>query len=162
MVNKPSKLPTQFKFHTASDRLRSLPQGHYVLYLFQMVQEAHSWRVTNYNIFQYKLIMYIHFKSKNPMQYAGTVKRHNVCNRRVATDTGFKQTERTIFFPCYFNGIKIVTAFKYIFEETMPKLSVNFRNHTSQNSNKNQYSGTSVNLVLLHHNTVTNVDQICC
>ena len=29
--------------------------------------------------------------------YAGTVKRHNVCKRHVAIDTGFKQTERSIF-----------------------------------------------------------------
>ena len=37
------------------------------------------------------------------------------------------QTNRTYHFsPRYFNGIKIVSTFKYIFEETMPKLSVNF------------------------------------
>ena len=29
--------------------------------------------------------------------YAGAVNRHNVCKRHVAIDTGFKQTERTIF-----------------------------------------------------------------
>ena len=29
--------------------------------------------------------------------YAGTVKRHNVCKRHVAIDTGLIQTERTIF-----------------------------------------------------------------
>ena len=29
--------------------------------------------------------------------YAVKVKRHNVCKRHVAIDTGFKQTERTIF-----------------------------------------------------------------
>ena len=52
--------------------------------------------------------------------------------RHVAIDTDFKQIERTIFLPRYFNGIKIVTAFKRIFEETLPKLSVNFGNHISQ------------------------------
>ena len=37
------------------------------------------------------------------------------------------QTNWTYHFsPRYFNGIKIVTAFKCIFEETMSKLSVNF------------------------------------
>ena len=49
------------------------------------------------------------------------------------------------FSPRYFNGIKIVTAFKYIFEETMPKLSVNFENHVSQDSHKNQYPGPVCN-----------------
>ena len=39
--------------------------------------------------------------------HAGTVKRHNVCKRHVAIGTGFKQTERTIFSPRYFNGIQI-------------------------------------------------------
>ena len=29
--------------------------------------------------------------------YAGTVKHHSVCKRHVSIDTGFKQTERTIF-----------------------------------------------------------------
>ena len=43
------------------------------------------------------------------------------------------------FSPRHFNGIKIVTAFKCIFEETMPKLSVDFGNHISQDSYKNQY-----------------------
>ena len=49
------------------------------------------------------------------------------------------------FSPHYFNGIKIVTAFNYIFEETMPNLSVNFGNHVSQDSHKNQYSGPVCN-----------------
>ena len=64
--------------------------------------------------------------------YAGTVKRHNICNRHVAIDTEVKQTERTSFSIRYFNGIKIVTAFKCNFEETMPKLSFNLGNHISQ------------------------------
>ena len=63
--------------------------------------------------------------------YAGTVKGHNICKRHVAIDTGVKQTEHTIF-PFYFNGTKIVTAFKCVFEVTMPKLSVNFENHISK------------------------------
>ena len=49
------------------------------------------------------------------------------------------------FFPRYFNGIKIVTAFKCIFEETMPKMLVNFGNHISQDSHKNQYSSPVCN-----------------
>ena len=71
------------------------------------------------------------------------------------------QTNWTYYFsPCYFNGIKIATAFKCIFEETMQKLSVNFGNHISQDSH-NQYHGPVRNYGLMHHNTVTNVDQIC-
>ena len=89
------------------------------------------------------------------------MKRHNVCRRHVAIGTGFKQTEGTIF-PCYFNGIRIATAVKCIFEGTMPKLAVNFGNHISQlDSHKNQYPGPVCNFCLLHHNTVTNGDQIC-
>ena len=45
------------------------------------------------------------------------------------------------FFSTLLNEIEIVTAFKYIFEETMPKLSVIFGNHISQDSYKNQYPG---------------------
>ena len=32
-----------------------------------------------------------------PQKYSGTMKRHNVCKRHVAIDTGFKQTEGAIF-----------------------------------------------------------------
>ena len=71
--------------------------------------------------------------------YAGTVKHHNVCNCHVAIDTRFQTNSTYHFSPFYLNGIKIVTAFKYNFEETMPKLSVNFGNHISQISHKNQY-----------------------
>ena len=42
--------------------------------------------------------------------HTGTGKRHNVCKRHVAIETCFKQTERTIFSPHYFNEIKIATA----------------------------------------------------
>ena len=50
------------------------------------------------------------------------------------------QTKWTYHFsPRYFNGIKMVTYFKCIFEEIMPKLSVNFVNHISLDSHKNQY-----------------------
>ena len=66
------------------------------------------------------------------------MERHNVCKHHAAIDTGFKQTEGTIFIHVISMGIKIVTAFKCIFEETMPKLSVNFENHISQDSHKNQ------------------------
>ena len=66
------------------------------------------------------------------------------------------------FSPCYFNGIKIVTAFKCIFEETVPKLSVNFGNHSSQDSHKNNLPARSGISVLRNHNTVTNLYQICC
>ena len=61
-----------------------------------------------------------------------TLKLHNVYKRHIAIDTSFKQTERTISFPRYFNGIKIVHPFKCLFEETVPKLPVNFGNHNSQ------------------------------
>ena len=73
------------------------------------------------------------------------MKRHNVRKRHVVTDTGFKQSERTIFSPRYFNGTKIVTAFKCIFEEIIPKLSVNFGNHISQDSHKKKYRGPVCN-----------------
>ena len=43
------------------------------------------------------------------------------------------------FVPHFFSGMKIVTAFKCIFEETKPKLSVNFGNLNSQDFHKNQY-----------------------
>ena len=68
------------------------------------------------------------------LTYAGTVKRHNVCKRHVSIDTGFKQTERAIFLHVIPNRINIRTALKYIFEETVPKLSVNFGNRNSQDS----------------------------
>ena len=74
------------------------------------------------------------------------MKRHNVCKRHFAIDTGVKQTERTFSLHVISIGIKIVTAFKYILEETMPKLLVNFGNHISQDSHKNQYSGPVCNL----------------
>ena len=53
---------------------------------------------------------------------------NNVYKRHVGIDTGVKLSKLKIFSKCYFNGIKIVTAFKCIFEETRPKLSVNFGN----------------------------------
>ena len=55
-------------------------------------------------------------------------------------DTGVEQNERTFFLSTLFQWVKIVTAFKCTFEETMPKLSVNFENHISQDSRKNQYA----------------------
>ena len=50
-------------------------------------------------------------------QYAGTMKRHNVCIRHGFLDTGFKQTERAIF-TTLFEWDKKKPAFKCIFEET--------------------------------------------
>ena len=44
------------------------------------------------------------------------MKRDNVCKRHVAIDTDVKQTERTIVTR-YFNGTKIVTVSKCIFED---------------------------------------------
>ena len=53
------------------------------------------------------------------------------------------QTNLTYHFSLrYFNGIEIVTAFKCIFEETIPKLSVDFGNYFSQHSHKNRYLGS--------------------
>ena len=49
------------------------------------------------------------------------------------------------FFSTLFQWIKIVTASKCTFEETMPKLSVNFGNHISQDSHNNQYSAPVCN-----------------
>ena len=49
-----------------------------------------------------------------------------------------------LFFSTLFQWDKNVTL-KCIFEETMPKLSVNFGNHISQDSHKNQYPGTICN-----------------
>ena len=34
----------------------------------------------------------------NVSVYTGTVKRHNVCKRYIATDTGVKQTQPLFFF----------------------------------------------------------------
>ena len=74
------------------------------------------------------------------------------------------QTNWTYYFaPHYFNVIKIVTTFKCFFEETIPKLSVNFRIWKLYliRLTRTNNSVWSVILVLLHHNTVINIDQIC-
>ena len=47
--------------------------------------------------------------------------------------------------------MKIITNFKCIFEEIVPKLSVNFGNHNLQDSHKNQYPSPVI-LVLLNNN----------
>ena len=73
------------------------------------------------------------------------MKGHNVCKCHFSIDTGFKQTEHTIFSPRYFNGIKIVAVFT-IFEETVPKLSVNFGNHSLQDFHKNPISPPGLEL----------------
>ena len=49
------------------------------------------------------------------------------------------------FFSTLFQWDKIATAFKCTFEETMPKLSVNFGNDISRDSHKNQYPGPICN-----------------
>ena len=55
------------------------------------------------------------------------------------------QTEwKRHFSPRYFNGVKIGTL-KCIFEETVPKLSVNFGNRNSQDSHKNRYLNPVLN-----------------
>ena len=73
------------------------------------------------------------------------MKRHNVCQRHGFLDTSFKQTERAILLHVIPNGLRNGTAFKCIFEETVPKLSVNFGNRNSQDSHKNQYPGPVLN-----------------
>ena len=60
----------------------------------------------------------------------------------------------------YFNGIKIVTTFKCIFEATVPKLLVNFGNHNSQDSQRTNIPAPFEISVLLKYNTETNVHQI--
>ena len=56
--------------------------------------------------------------------FTGTLKHHNVCEAHTFLDTGFKQTERAIFLYVIPNGIQIGTAFKCIFEATVPKLEI--------------------------------------
>ena len=67
--------------------------------------------------------------------YTGTAKRHNVCKSHAAIDTGFKQNELTIFLHFFSLSHKTLT--------------------------RTNISVTSVISVLLHNNTVTNVNQIC-
>ena len=55
--------------------------------------------------------------------YAVKVKRHNVCKRHGFLDTGFKQTERTIFVLCYFNEKKLGAHF----ERSCRKIERKFR-----------------------------------
>ena len=91
-----------------------------------------------------------------PNLYADTVKCYNVCKRHRC------QANWTYHFSsCYFNGIKIVNVVKCIFEEIMPKLSVNFGNISHKTLTRINILVPSVIWVLLHHDTVTNVDQIC-
>ena len=56
--------------------------------------------------------------------YAGTVKRHNVYANVTFPLTLVSSKLNQHFSPYYFNGIKIGTAFKCLFEETVPKLSI--------------------------------------
>ena len=77
------------------------------------------------------------------------MKRQNVCKHQGFLDTSFKQTERASFLCVIPIGIKNGTAFKYIFEETVPKLSVNFGYHNSQDPHKNQYYGHVLNFYFM-------------
>ena len=94
-------------------------------------------------------------------RYAGTVKRHNVRKRHVVTGTGFKQTERTIFLHIISTGLKL----QLLSSEFLKKLCQNCHeileiifHKTHKRINIQVPSEISV---LLHHNTVTNVDEIC-
>ena len=89
------------------------------------------------------------------------MKRHNVCKRHVAIDTDFKQYLNVPFSPLISSmGFKLQLLSSAFLKE-LCHLSVNFGTHISQDSHKNQYPGPVCNFALLHHNTVTNVDQIC-
>ena len=100
--------------------------------------------------FRYELAYWVwdlrkHGKRIN-LLYAGKVKRHTVCKRHVAIGMALVSNKLNVSFsPRYVSGIKIVTAFKCIFDKAMPKLSVSFRNHISQDSHKNQYPGPTCN-----------------
>ena len=61
------------------------------------------------------------------------------------------------FSPCYFSGIRIVTASMCIFEETAKIVRKFWKSYLTRSN----IQVPSVSLDLLHHNTVTNVDQIC-
>ena len=72
-------------------------------------------------------------------EYAGTVKRHNACKRHGFLDTGFTQTQRAVFSTlCRWD--KNETAFKCLFEETVPKSSVNFVNRTAHKILENKFA----------------------
>ena len=90
--------------------------------------------------------------------YAGTVKCHNVCKRHAAIGTGFKQTECTIFLHIIsmeLNCNCFQVNFVRNFVKTVSKFWKSYLTRTN-------ILVPSVILVLLHHNTVVNVDQICC
>ena len=85
------------------------------------------------------------------------------CKSHVSTDT--VQTNWTRhFFHTLFQWDKnwnCWTAFKYIFEETVPKLSLILEIVTHTNFTRTNIPALSWISVLRNHNTVTNVDQIC-
>ena len=86
-------------------------------------------------------------KFRPSRSYAGTVKRFNILQTSHC-HWHWCQTNWTYHFsPHYFNGVKFITIFKCIFEETVPQLSVglHFGNHISQVCHKNQYPGTVCN-----------------
>ena len=69
-------------------------------------QEHHSFPENQLLIFA-SCESLITFEALYTTFYAGTVKRQNVCKRHLAIDTGFKQTERTIFLRVITMGQKL-------------------------------------------------------
>ena len=67
------------------------------------------------------------------------MKHHNVCECHIATDTGVKQTEHTIFSTLLQCDKRL--QFSDAFLKKLQQMSVNFGNRISQNSHKNQYPG---------------------
>ena len=101
------------------------------------------------------LLMIVHCQgaiSTNHGPYADTVKRHNVCKRPVAIDTGFKQTERVIFLH-FFQWDKNCNCFQVCFWRNYAKFWKSFLTRIS-------IPFSSVISVLLRHNSATKVDQI--
>ena len=98
-----------------------------------------------------------HIRACNTLEQWNVIMYANVT---LPIDTGFKQKETYSFSPWNFNGIKIITAFKYIFQGTMPKLSVNMEIISHKSLTRTNILVPFVILVLLHHNTVTIVDRI--
>ena len=99
---------------------------------------------------------------KTDAKYTGTVS-DNIRKLHVAIDTGVKQTESYFNeISCYFNVMNIISAFECIFEDTLPILSKFLKSYLTRPSQEPIPSlVASVILVLLHHNAVTNINQIC-
>ena len=88
------------------------------------------WDTTHFIVIQWSMTLYFiesqYVKMWNVIMYANVTFPLTLVSNKV-----------NVPFFCYFIGVKIGTAFKCIFEETLPKLSVNFGNHNSQDSHKN-------------------------